>query len=39
MFYGEFINEVKDLQERTEQIYIYGAGFARKGIMSYFNKK
>ena len=24
MFYGEFINEVKDLPRRTEQIYIYG---------------
>lgn len=32
MFYGEFINEVKDLQERTEQIYIYGAGLRGKEL-------
>ncbi|MCM1219897.1 MAG: radical SAM protein [Lachnospiraceae bacterium] len=32
MFYGEFIQEVKELIEKTDQLYIYGAGLRGKEL-------
>lgn len=32
MFYGEFIEQVKELMARTNQIYIYGAGLRGKEL-------
>ncbi|MCM1236783.1 MAG: radical SAM protein, partial [Ruminococcus flavefaciens] len=32
MFYGEFIDEVNELREKTDRIYIYGAGLRGKEL-------
>jgi len=32
MFYGEFVQEVKELLEKTDEIYIYGAGLRGKEL-------
>lgn len=32
MFYGEFIREVEELKEKTDGLYIYGAGLRGKEL-------
>ena len=38
MYYGELINEVRELQKKVRDIYVYGAGLRGKEIANILNK-
>lgn len=38
MYYGDFIQEVNELKEKTEKIYIYGAGLRGKELCHILNR-